>query len=159
MSISLFGPVGCGRPFRDQRDIFASTTLAHHNGFKGDSKKISLINYVLKSHTILLLGLFLLYTICEQIFCWFVFIIPYQLRFGANWGQFRANGSLFEENGSKSHTKVNTLQHVLLVCSRFAPHRDGMSSGMYANAMKPLKMDPIVVIVHSTFLFCNGDLC
>jgi hypothetical protein len=28
---------------------------------------------------------------------------PYQLRFGANWGQIRANGSLFEENGSKSH--------------------------------------------------------
>jgi hypothetical protein len=82
-----------------------------------------------------------------------VMMMPYQLRFGANWGQIRANGSLFEQSGSKPHTQVNTLQHVLLVCSRFAPHRDGISSGIYANAIKPLKMDPIVVIVHSTFLF------
>jgi hypothetical protein len=46
---------------------------------------------------------------------------------------------------------------LLLFCSRFAPRPDGISSGMHANAMKPPKMDPTVVIVHSTFLFWNLD--
>jgi len=32
-SISLFGPVGCGRPLRGQRDVSTSSTLARHRGF------------------------------------------------------------------------------------------------------------------------------
>jgi hypothetical protein len=58
---------------------------------------------------------------------------PYQLRFGANWGVIRVYLSLFKQSGSKTHTQVNTLLHVPLVSSRFAPHHDGISSGMRQN--------------------------
>ena len=68
-------------------------------------------------------------------------------------GKFEQTGVYSSKVGANP-TRVNTLQHVLLVCSRFAPRPEGISSGMYANAECTLKMDPIVVIVHS-FVFWN----
>ena len=68
-------------------------------------------------------------------------------------------GSLFEFIRAKWVLYPHTGKYTTACARRFLSYCSSPQWYFQRYAMKPLKLDPIVVIVHSTFLFWNRDLC
>jgi hypothetical protein len=75
------------------------------------------------------------------------------------WSKLGVYSSLFKFIRAKWVLYPHKGKYTTACAPRFLSFRSSPRWYFQRNAMKPLKMDPIVVIVHSTFLFCNLDLC